>query len=429
MLKHASRRIRYIYFICFAFAACLLSPAHVTTSAQEDTPPPAAETAQPTALPNLTLTIWLPEPLVSADRPEAMALLNEQTNAFVEAENGQQINLDMRVKRVGGEAGSLMPTLRSASAVAPGALPDVALLRRSDLLTAQRNGLIQPLETLVPSATLGNLGATLPLGQINGELLGLPYMVDLLHMAYRPDADIDYSSWAFDAVLEREQAILLPAGSLTGLNEVTLLQYLTTSNNPTHNGRLILDDAALRTVLNFYERAGASGLISDNTLSYLTPNDYLAAFSAGDVDNAVLRSTTFLRLLASEPNLQAAPIPTANGRTTALLDGWMWVLVASDSRQQDVAVRYIAHMMTPERQAAYADRILMLPSQRSALRASDLQAEQVDFYLNLLENALLPPETEGGPLARQMQEAVVAIISGESSAEAATAAITQTQEN
>lgn len=383
--------------------------------AAQETPLTSTPTNTPPPPPPQVLTIWWPEALVRDDSAGTLDVLEEQSRNF--AANQENVLIETRIKRSNGEVGSLMSTLRSASAVAPGALPDVTLMRRQDMLTAFSSGLIQPLETLVASATLGNLGQTLLLGQIEGELVGLPYVVDLLHVAYRPVADLMYDSWSFDDFLERAQPLLMPAGRTTGINSVLLLQYLDAGGSLARDNTLLANADALRTVLSFYASASTRNLITPDALNYLTPTDYLTSFSSGDADSAVVRSTTFMRLQRDEPGLEAASIPTASGDAITSLEGWMWVLVASDSTQQETAMRYINWMMEPERQAAYANTILMLPSQRSALQRSLLENATVELYTEMLDNAVLQPTSEGGPLAHNLQAAFAAVLTQESSVE------------
>lgn len=380
----------------------------------------------------ITLTVWWPEPLAQVDSEAAQQIMDQQA-AFNAEES--LIDVTMRLRRV-GDVGGIMATLRTASSVAPGALPDLTLLRRQDVLAAQRDGLIQPMEGLIPTAIVGALDDSLALGQIAGDLYGLPYVVDVLHLVERlpdnpsPDSAGDeagtLSRWRFEDVLAREQTMIFPAGRVTGFSDVFFLQYLAAGASLPRDGNLTLNEDALATVLNFYEQATAAALIDPAVLTALGPADYRERFLAGGDDSSdapdmgVFASSDYLAMLAGDVNLRAAPIPTSTGRETSFLNGWVWVIVTSDPERQAAAVRYLAWLMDEERHLAYAQAIHMLPSQRNLLSQALPSSVDETLFQRLLENAILPQTaTEGGTLARALQDAFIAVLSGESNAEEA----------
>ena len=87
----------------------------------------------------------------------------------------------MRRKRTSG-LGGILPTLRTAGPVAPGALPDLTLMRRADMLTAATEGLIVPLDTWIPTDLVDDdlLPGTRALGEIDGVLYGVPYALNIV---------------------------------------------------------------------------------------------------------------------------------------------------------------------------------------------------------------------------------------------------------
>src|SRR5262245_10748695 len=90
----------------------------------------AASTAEATARVPVTLNVRLPEPLAPIDNQDAADLLSEQISAFQAAND--DIVVDFRLKKA-QDVGGIMATLKAANLVAPGALPDLTLLRRSDM--------------------------------------------------------------------------------------------------------------------------------------------------------------------------------------------------------------------------------------------------------------------------------------------------------
>ena len=98
----------------------------------------------------------------------------------------------------------------------------------------------------------------------------------------------------------------------------------------------------------------------------------------------------------------------------------MWVLIAQSPEQQQLAVEYILWMLDPIRQADIAEAVHMLPSRRSALPTVLGEMDNIP-YTTLLDNALLPiTESEGGTLARTMQDALSSVLTLEQSAAQAT---------
>ena len=151
-----------------------------------------------------------------------------------------------------------MATLRTANNVAPGALPDMTLIRREDLLSAAQSGLIYPLEGLVPSAILGDLyDVALELGQVDGQIYGLPFMLEGYHLAYHGIIDTLDVSASFDDFLLKETEWVFSGGRADNVTtDILFAQYLDAGGTPSQsNGKISIDSEALSTVLTFYEQA------------------------------------------------------------------------------------------------------------------------------------------------------------------------------
>jgi len=383
--------------------------------AQEATPEPTPEGP-------IRLVVWLPDTLSIADVIEEESILEAQTQAFVESLE-EPVEIEFRLKRV-GTVGGIMSTLRSASSVAPGALPDITLLRRQDLVVAQRSGLIRSMEGLVSSAVVGGLDTALVLGQVDGELVGVPYLLNLQHVVYRPDANTDYDTWTFDAMLERGESFIFPAGRATGINDVLLLQYLVAGGTMPRDGTFEFNAEGLQVTLEFYENALRAGLLDAQVLNYVSAADYTELFQMGQVDVGVFPSNMYLMMHAEDETLQAAPIFTETGEPVTLLDGWSWVLVTGDPDRQDVAAQYINWMLDIDRQGVYAQSVSMLPSQRSAFSRWLPDGVDVRLFTSLLDNATLPfIDSDGITAISIAQDALGAVLREEQTAAEATEAI------
>jgi len=375
-----------------------------------------AQDSQPTEAPPPSLVVWLPDRLTPLDSP-ALARLREQTQAFTEASG---ISVELRLKRV-GDVGGIMATLRSASIAAPAALPDLTLLRRQDLLSAERDGLLQRLDGLLPAALIAELGRPLALGQISGTLYGLVYTLDLEHVAYRPSSDTDPSAWDFDGVLARGLPLAFSTAYANGLNDTFMAQYLAAGGGFTPEGSLAYNSEAMARLLNFYDEARARGIVGPSLLSLNNPSDVLALLQNGQVDQAIINSSAYLSLQAQSRALRPAPVPSVDGRPLGILNGWSWTLLASTPERQSAAMRYVAWLMEAARLAEFSAAAAQIPALPAARQhESTLAREDMLFYQSLLEAASLPfSQAESGALTRAMHDALISVIDGTRSADEA----------
>lgn len=385
----------------------------------QNTPVPTPEAANNVA----DLIIWWPEPLAPVDRSDVTDVLARQIEAFGMAEGGD-VEIEFRLKRM-QDAGGIMPTLRAASAVAPAALPDITLMRREDLLVAAQSGLIQPLEGVASTAIIGGLyQVALQLGQIDDQLYGLPYVLDVQHLSYLPPSGQTdaYTGWRFQDILDREQPFTFPAARTSGVNSTFFIQYLAAGGSlPDASGVLTVNADALRTVYEFYEQAARAGLVDENSLDYTNTTDYATQLRSGQIVTAVTRSSLFLSLWSENRRWRAAPLPTASGGSSSMVNGWMWVMTTTNPERQALAARFMNWMMGQERQREYAGTVYMLPSQERVLRAAGDSQSYAAVMDNLLSNSIpAVPETTGGAVARAMQTALFDVLTGVRTADEAT---------
>jgi len=288
------------------------------------------------------------------------------------------------------------------------------------LLAAEQARLVYPMAGDISQPILGDLYArALQLGQINDELFGLPYMLEVQHMAYRPAAATRLSS-RFDDILNRRISFAMPVAQTNQINSVLLTQYLDAGGTLPEGDSITMNADALQQILDFYEQAVRYGLIDPAVLNYTSPADYQTALVSGTLDAGVVNSTGYLHLLAADATIQFGPVPTASGQTVGEVDGWMWVTTTSSADRQALAARFLNWILNATRQGEYSRTINMIPSQQSALQLWE-DDPYIGFVQDLLRNALLPlSDSEGGSIARAVQNALVAVLAQESTAEEAT---------
>ncbi len=373
----------------------------------------ATDTSQPTRLPSpepttasaQPLVIWFPDALAPLDSGDAAELLSAQISAFQNAFS--DVFVELRLKRT-GDVGGVMSTLRTAAPVAPGALPDLTLMRRADLISAQQSGLIHPIsDDALPGVFANYPAAVEALARVEGALFGVPYMIDVRHLALRADAPI--TALSFDDVFTRELSFVFPAGRVTSMSETFLAQYRAARAEPS-DLLLPIDLDALFVVFTFYDEAVTQGLISPTVTDFTQSADYLMGLSEGEISAGVVTSSSFMRLQRSNARLTYAPIPTESGELVTVIDGWVWVLTTADAARQTRALRFVNWMLDADRQSTYGQAADLLPAQRTALRQWD-DVGYVTFIENLLD-AAAPPiiEAQEGAAARILQSAFTSVV-------------------
>lgn len=402
--------------ICMACGSSGSQAVAATTEATlvlTDTPPPTPilvdTTSEPDSNISPTLRVWWPDALEPSGNEKAALMLADYVDTF--RATIPELTVELRMKK-SQDSGGIFETLRTANTVAPAALPDITLLRRSDLLAAVEAGLIQPMQGQVTSAVLGDLyPAALDLSRVDGTLYGLAYALDVEHIAYRPVV-LSGNFALFTDVLKDKQKFVFPAGVTEGLSDVLYLQYLSAggSINDLVQGKPNAD--ALLTVLNFYKQAVDDGIIDPSVLDYARPDDYLFQLAQGKFDAGLITSTQYLNLLANGQSLEAAPIPLSEGEPSTIVNGWMWVVVTKNKDQQVLALRFIEWMMEANRLAAYSQQINMLAARRAAMRLWEA-GTYTDLANRLLANARLPLTDGDAGALRAMENALAAVIAGQ----------------
>lgn len=394
------------------------NPALVRQVTPSPTPTPQSTPVR------LKVRVWWPDELYPASGTSAETLLLSQFDGFQTTYSTYE--LEVRRKRSNG-LGGILPTVRTASIVAPGALPDLTLMRRSDMITAATEGLVVPLDGLIPSDLVnGNLlGGARALGEIDGVLYGVPYALFIYHTLFRTSV-FDAPLMTFDDVLAERPRYLFSAGLGTGslVGETVLSQYLAAGGRLADElGTAALDRDPLLAVLRYYEQGVAEGLFDVTLRDYPGPDAYWADFVSGEANMIGVDSSTYLLHKDSVPNVGLAPIPTLDGSPMTLLDGWVWVMPTQDPDRQKQARAFLSWMMRVSQQSLFTEAMNILPSQQRALRLWEDEV-YAEFAQTLVISAeVVPPGQRNSAAAQALQDSVIAVLDGTPAEAAADAAL------
>lgn len=405
------------------FAAACSSPPEAALAEQAvATPTPAATaTIAPTAAPTAetpepaTLTIWFPDTLLPANADAVAAIVEADVAEFSNTQDGVTVELRRKVE---GDVGGILSTLRSANGVAPGALPDITLLRRNDLVRAVEDGLIQPIEGRVASTVIADLfPAALRLGRADDQLYALPYLADLYLFAYDAGSQ-PVERMTFDAVFDLDRPLVVPAASSSGIADVLWLQYSAAGGILDPGSPLT--ETAVASVFSFYDRLRTEGLIVPGSVDYTSSSDYSRAIATGQIPSGVVKTSQLAQFVGSERPTAFSSIPTSTGDPVSSIDAWMWVIVTQDPEQQAIAGHFINWMMNAEHHGTFAQALSIPPTQRNALRRWSFPGIENALLSNLMTNAFSTDQLIGtGGAARAMQAAWIDLITGESNAQEA----------
>jgi ABC-type glycerol-3-phosphate transport system substrate-binding protein len=382
--------------------------------------PEALETETPQVL---SLVVWVPDRIA----PVEDDLITEVLVGQIEAHNAAQAGISVSIRRKRAQdIGGIMSTLRTASSVAPGALPDITLLRREELITASQNRLVQVVDDMIAPRVVSDLyPAAIKLGISGGEMYGITYLLDAQILAYqalegsRPD-------WSFDGTLTRGQQIAFPAARNNGISDTFLLQYLAASDQLDRDyADIDVIPSVLENLLRFYEAMAVEGLLSADLAEISASTDYQLDLVSTALDAGVVSTSTYLRLKRDNPDLEAGFIPSQSGEPLTVVNGWVWVIVTQNIERQQAAAEFIDWMMQPARQVALAEAVGILPSQRSALRQSTLDIMDNNQLNDMLNAAIVPSQASAAnEILLALQSALISVISGDSTAEEAAARVT-----
>ncbi len=392
-----------------------LIPARLASPTGSGPVATAAATIQATATAEASpILVWWPSALYPADGSPAAKVLQDEIENY---QASRTRSVTIRVKRSDG-LGGIYQTLRSGSIAAPSAMPDLAIMRRSDLVQSALGKLIEPIDARLLAAT-DLFPSALALGQVHGVEFGIPYALEIQHVAYRTSI-LATPPKTFDDLLRAKQRYLFAASASKGVNLTLVAQYMAAGGRLSdEKGAATLDKTPLLNVLRFYEQAAAATVVDAQLLDYSAVAQYWPLFASGKGAIAQVDSTTFLAQGASLSGVAVLDVPLPSGNPIAIVDGWMWVVTTMDPDRQAKALDLISWLLRADQQGQLMREMGILPSQRSALDTWGGDGYAI-FARSLLQQPAVPPSDMIDPtVAAAMQRAFEAVLLGRKSPEAA----------
>jgi maltose-binding protein MalE len=400
-------------------AASATRPAIPTTPVAPDVPTPTIDPSPS----RITLRLWTsPEAAPDEDTPGG-EVLARQLAAF-EAENST-VGVEVRVKKTAG-VGGLLDFLRTASAAAPAALPDVIALSRDDLATAAREGLVQPLAGVLPPDSLSDY-YSMPqeAALVDGALYAVPFSAEATVLVYNTELRATPPITWTD-VLSPTSAFLLPLGDPLGL--VTLQQYYAIGGAVSDDsGDLALDSGLLAEVLGFYQSASEAGVFPANSDEFTDPAGTWLAYREHRATLAAAPAALYLRERERTGATSARLLPTRDGTPLALGTSWSYALVTTDPVRQPLAFSLMLWLTSPSNLGAWTQAAGVLPPRASALDSwTDEPAAR--FARQVMSAAVLQPNAAaltvlGPPLKQAVTDALDGRLAPQAAAERAAAAV------
>jgi ABC-type glycerol-3-phosphate transport system substrate-binding protein len=412
-----------------SLATVTSSPGEVSSSEPETTVDIVATsspslTVAPSSEPTSTihLTLWTVEDVSPRAEGEAGRVFGN--GLYVFEDTYPNVSVSVVLKNASGK-GSVLDYLRTASQVAPSVLPDVVVLDTVDLAQAARTGILVPLDDLVsPSLSDDLLPATRAAGMVDGQLVGIPFEMDVEHLIYNTNK-VTSTPISWTDVISSDTTYLFPAKGKNGLvNDAFLIQYLALGGRlQDEEGRSVLDEQPLLSVLDYYRRGVQAGVIPPDVLEIGDSADIWPAYISAQVGMAHVNAHLFLNDRGVLRSTQFTYIPTRDDTPLTISRGRALAIVSRDPDQQVMALRLMEWLMVPDNNAAWSQATAHLPTRYAAFNLFGDSDPYWPFLQRQLEIAVPPPAFPGyDQVGRVLQQAVVEVLSDEVSPEEAAAA-------
>ncbi len=381
------------------------TPGPGALAAETATATTPTETPLPSPTPGpLVLTVWVPPQMDPAGGSEGARMLQDRLNEFVHANPGVAVRT--RVKSLSGPGG-LLESLNAATAAAPGAVPSLVALPRSDLETAALKGLIFPLNGLSKAMEDPDwYSYANDLSQVEDSTFGLPFGGDALLLVYRP-AKIGITPGTWPSVLSLGRPVIFPAADPQSLLTLALYQSL---GGPVQNDKRhpTLSADTLAKVLQLYASGAQSGCFPYWLAQYGTDQDAWQAYGEQRANFLVTWSSKYLSELPADSS--AIPLPSLGEDSYALTTGWLWSVSDIDPVRRETSIRLAEFLSSSDFLAKWTPVSNLLPVRPSTLNAWPNQS-QAALVESIAKSAQIEPSNDLlASLGPVLQDATMQII-------------------
>ncbi|MCB0047477.1 MAG: extracellular solute-binding protein [Caldilineaceae bacterium] len=328
------------------------------------------------------LVIWAPEFFTRSGDGSAGQTIDAALTQF--EQNRANLSVEIQTRAATGESGTFA-YLQSAQQVAPDILPDIALVRTSDLWQLADLGVFPPF-TAQESAAFGEF---YPFAEAaitySGEPWGVPYTADVVHLVYHPErVQSPPVTWA--NLLEANYRYLFPAGSRDGYaGESILLQYVGAGGELLEDGT-VTNPEALEAVFDFYGEAKGAGIFPEEVEQYAGFSSVWDDFRQRPVDLADVTASSLLLGNAAVTEIGYQFAPTLSGVQVTPAETWAFAVLTKEPEQRAVAMDLLAVLLQPAVQGEWSQLAGRLPTRPAAFAVWP----ENNGYYNFLRDEAVP---------------------------------------
>lgn len=406
-------------FLLLAGCDALLTPTQPSATALPTPPVPTSTSAPQVSTPTIEdsglipIIIWLPPQF----DPELGTSASELLKARLEAFNLEHPNLAVsyRIKNETGPAG-LLDSLSSTSKVAPQALPDLILFPDSELQNAIERSLVYPYPAPIPSSEDTDwFTVAASLSSYQGQTYSQPLAADGLTLVYNAEI-IENVPRTWEELVSAGYLLSFPPADPQAA--FTLALYLSqgaTLREP--ESGITLQAEELQKVLDLYLQIQNQNRLPSNPTQIDTDRGAWERFLFGARQTVITKASRYLA--QKEEGLLAVPLPTEDGGSFTLVNGWGWALTNPDPNKQVAAEELARYLSTAEFAGAWTDAADLLPLRPKALEFWENETDQI-IATQLLTNAQpMPPVSVTAVVSPLMRDAAISVLSGEQTPEEA----------
>ncbi len=366
------------------------APLHEQTSTPTNTPVPV-EQLEATADPAdtiITLEIWIPPQFDPDNGTQAGILFQERLDGFTSRR--PNVRVETRIKDVQGPGG-LLDTLKTASAAAPLALPDLVALPYDGLHLAASEGLVRPFDGLTDIMDDPDwYDFARQIAHEQNSTFGIPFAGDALMIVYRPEM-IEETPTNWSDVLESTEPIIFPASDPDAL--LTLTFYRAAGGAIVdEDDQPIFEMAPLTDTLTFYYQGSRNNVFPYWLTQYETDEQAWGAYEEKQADMIITWASRYLQTLPEDSAAATIPTPGSESYTTAT--GWVWASASPDSARQTLSTELAEFLSTSDYLAKWNAASGYLPPRSSSLTFWEDTPAIYNFVIKICPAAQVAPSGE-----------------------------------